>query len=151
MARLYSRKKGKSGSTQPLSTISPDWVEYSAKEIEELVVSLHNNGLSQAMIGTVLRDQYGVPNIKRITGKTVKEILKKHKLAGEIPEDLLNLIKTSVKLFNHMKENKKDMSAKRGYQLAVSKIRRLAKYYKSEKVLSKDWRYSSEKAALLVK
>jgi ribosomal protein S15P/S13E len=51
----------------------------------------------------------------------------------------------------HMDSNTKDNTAKRGYQLTVSKIRRLAKYYKRNRKLPEDWRYTPEKAKLLVK
>ena len=36
MARMYSRKRGKSGSHKPMKKIAP-WIEYKPKEIEELV------------------------------------------------------------------------------------------------------------------
>jgi ribosomal protein S15P/S13E len=120
-------------------------------QIEELVVELANQGQNASQIGTVLRDQHGVPKVKLLTGKTIQDILGKHKLGGEIPEDLMALIRRVVALDNHMQANKKDFSAKRGYQLTVSKIRRLVAYYHEKKRLPADWRYSIEKARLLVK
>ena len=48
----------------------------SAKEVEELVVSLYKQGESQAKIGLMLRDQHGVPSIKLVTGKKINDILK---------------------------------------------------------------------------
>ena len=151
MARMHSGKKGKSGSTKPISGTVPDWVEYKPKEVEELVTTLANAGHSTSEIGLILRDQYGIPSVKAITGKTISKILANNKLLGEIPEDLMNLIKTSVALQKHMAKNRKDFSAKRGFQLSVSKIRRLVKYYVNKGTLPKDWRYSEERAALLVK
>ena len=79
------------------------------------------------------------------------QVLKDHKLSGAIPEDLTALLRRAVALKKHQKENKKDMTAKRGYQLTVSKIRALARYYKKKGVLPKDWVYDEKKAALLVK
>jgi len=148
---MHSRAKGKSGSTRPASKTSPSWVDYKPKEVEELVVTLCNQGHTPAEIGIILRDQYGVPRVKLVTGKTIEKILAEHKLSSDIPRDLLNLIKRSVNQEKHLKENKKDRTAKRGYQLTVSKIRRLTKYYIREGKLSTDWRYTPEAAALLVK
>ncbi len=151
MARMHSRKKGKSGSKKPASKENPKWVEFSAEEITEAIVNLANSGHSPSEIGLVLRDQYGVPDIKAATGKSVQQILREKELLDEIPEDLMNLVKRSVHLREHMAENTKDYSAKRGYQLTVSKIRRLVKYYKTRKRLPADWRYSEETAELLAK
>ena len=151
MARMHSGDKGKSGSTKPSVKKAPAWVELKPKEIIEVVINLVNAGHSQSEIGGMLRDQYGVPDAKAIVGKGIEEILKENDLLGDLPEDLMNLIRKSVKLKGHQEINKKDFTAKRGYQLTVSKIRRLAKYYKKKERLPRDWRYSDEKAALLVK
>lgn len=151
MARMHSRDKGKSGSKAPPAKMVPEWVEVSAEEATEAIINLANSGQRASEIGLILRDQFGVPNIKLLTGKTVQQILKEHDLLGEVPEDLLNLIKKSVTLNEHMKRNKKDMTAKRGYQLTVSKIRRLTKYYHRSGVLPRTWKYTEESARLLVK
>ena len=47
----------------------PSWVKYSPKEVEQLVIELRKKGYTTAMIGTILRDQYGIPSVKAITGK----------------------------------------------------------------------------------
>jgi len=125
--------------------------EISKEEIEEQVVSLANAGHSPSSIGLILRDEHGVKNFRDEMGKTVQELLKENNLLGEMPEDLLNLIKRSVVLFNHMNKNKKDYSAKRGYELTVSKIRRLTKYYAKKNKIPQGWAYTPEQAALLVK
>ena len=123
----------------------------SAKDAEEQVVSLANAGHSPSKIGLILRDEHSVPNFRDLTNKTIQEVLGESKLLGDIPEDLLNLIRKSVMLFDHLEKNHKDFSAKRGYEITVSKIRRLAKYYSKKGKIAKDWRYSAQKAALLVK
>ena len=99
----------------------------------------------------MLRDEHGVKNFQETTGKTIQQVLKENNLLGEMPEDMLNLIRRSVILFNHMQKNKKDYSAKRGYEITVSKIRRLTKYYSKKDKLPKGWAYTPEQAALLVK
>ena len=151
MARMHSGDKGKHGSKRPLSKKVPSWVELGAKEIEEIIVNQANAGQTPAEIGMVLRDQYGVPSVRMVTKTRVSDILAKHNLLPDVPRDLLNLIEKSVKLTKHMNENKKDTTSKRGYQLTVSKIRRLAKYYKRKGQLPADWRYTPQTAALLVK
>ena len=128
-----------------------EWVEYKPKEIEEVIVNLANSGNTASEIGLVLRDQYGIPDMKKFSGETIQKVLAKHSLLPEVPEDLLSLLKKSVKLERHMTQNKHDMTAKRGYQLTVSKIRRLQDYYHRTKKLSRDWSYSPERAALLIK
>lgn len=129
----------------------PDWVELKPGEVVEIITNLSNQGHTASEIGVILRDQYGVPSVKAITKKRIAQVLKEQGIKQEMPEDLMNLIKTSVKLQRHLQENRKDQTARRGYQLAVSKIRRLAKYYIKAKKLPANWRYSPETAQLLVK
>jgi small subunit ribosomal protein S15 len=123
----------------------------SASEVEELVVKLARGGHSASMIGLILRDQYGVPDVKQITGKSVTQILDAHDLKPEIPEDLMNLIRKAVRLRRHLERNRKDMSSKRALQILESRINRLAKYYVRVGALPAGWRYEPEKAALLVR
>ena len=122
-----------------------------AKEATELVVSYANAGHSASKIGLLLRDEHQILDFRELTDKTIQQVLKENELLGEIPEDLLNLIRRSVVLMNHMNKNKHDYSAKHGYELTVSKIRRLAKYYARKGLLPSDWKYTAETAALLVK
>ncbi len=127
------------------------WVEYSKEEVEKLVVKLRKEGYQAAMIGLILRDQYGIPSVKKITGKTITKILEENGLGSEIPEDLYNLIKRAVKVANHLEKHKKDKHSARGLQILESKIRRLAEYYKVQGKLPKDWKYTREAAKLIVK
>ncbi len=126
------------------------WVKYSPEEVEKLVVKLAKEGHSPSMIGTVLRDTYGIPSVKEITGKKITKILEENNLAPEIPEDLLNLMKRAVRLKKHLDKHKKDYHSKRGFQLIESKIRALVKYYKKKGKLPKDWVYSIDRAEIIV-
>jgi small subunit ribosomal protein S15 len=150
MARMYSRKKGKSGSTKPMVKKAP-WVKYKQSEVEDIIVKLAKKDYSSAKIGMILRDQYGIPSTRLLTKEKMSTILKKHKLYPEVPEELYSMIKKAVELRAHMDKNKKDYISKRGLELTESKIRRLAKYYKSKKQLPKDWKWNPEKAKLMVK
>jgi small subunit ribosomal protein S15 len=147
MARRYSKKKGKSGSTNPLKIEKPTWVTQDAKTIEQVIVKLAKQEETTSKIGIILRDSYGVPNVKAVCGKTILGILKNNKIIHEIPEDLLALIKRDLAVAKHLELNKKDMTAKRGQQLTMSKISKLVKYYKTNGVLTKDWTYDRSKAA----
>ena len=151
MARMHSRKKGKSGSKHPPRMSPPPWVEYKKEEVEALVVKLGKEGVSSSLIGLILRDQYGIPDVKLITGKKITEILEDNGMKPKYPEDLLNLIRKAVRIRKHLEENKKDYHSKRGLELTESKIKRLVKYYRRTKKLPEDWRYDPEKAALIVR
>lgn len=149
MARMHSRNKGVSGSTRPLKEKKATWVTYEPSEVEQLIVKLAKAGESQSKIGIILRDKYGIPDVRKILNKRLKDILEEHKLTHEIPEDLMNLIKREITLIKHLESNKKDLGAKRGLLLTESKIKRLSKYYKKSGVLPKDWKYDREQAKLI--
>lgn len=151
MARIYSGKKGSSGSTKPVRKIPPSWLKYKPFEVEKLVVKLAKEGKTAAQIGITLRDMYGIPSVRAITKKKIVKILEENKLGPKIPEDLQNLIKRAIATEKHHKSNNKDKVGKRGLQLTESKIRRLVKYYKKCKKLPQDWKYSREQAKFLIK
>lgn len=150
MARMYARKSGKSGSTRPFRTEKPGWVVISPSEIEDLIVKFHEGGMSTALIGERLRDQYGVPSVKLVTGKRITKILSDRGIIQKIPEDLTNLIKRAVHMHIMLQKNRKDIQNRRNFQLVESKIRRLVRYYKSTGKLPPDWSYSITTAKLLV-
>lgn len=131
--------------------IKPEWIEYSNEEVEELILKLRKEGNSTSVIGIILRDQYGIPDVKLVTGKKITQILKDHGQEQEYPEDLMNLIRKAVNIREHLKENPKDLHTRRGLRIVESKIRRLVKYYTREGMLPEGWRYDPKQAALLVK
>ena len=150
MAKMHSKKRGKSRSKRPLRTSPPTWSEYSREEVTDLVLKYRREEYTPSMIGTVLRDQHGVPSVKLATGKKITRILHEQELQPKLPEDLTNLMKQAVNLRKHLEENPKDLHSRRGLQLCESKIRRLVKYYRGRK-LPPDWRYDPERAELLVR
>lgn len=151
MARLHSKKKGKSGTKRPKSKAAPEWTGMKPAEIKETVLKMARENTPPAKIGLVLRDQYGVPNLRASLGMTIKEFLVKEKAASEYPEDLLNLIKKAVRMTGHMKASKNDVANKVKLGHVESKINRLVKYYSERGELPAGWKYDREKAALLVK
>ncbi|MBT4334813.1 30S ribosomal protein S15 [archaeon] len=150
MARMYSRNKGKSGSTKPSDTKKKSWVKYGTKEVESLILKLNEDGYKPSKIGTILRDSYGIPDVKVITGKKITQILEKNKIVPLLPEDVSSLIKREIVILEHIEKNKQDQTARRGLILTDSKIKALVRYYKKTGRLAKDWKYDKKKAKLLV-
>jgi small subunit ribosomal protein S15 len=150
MARMHSRKRGKSGSTRPARLEKPVWVELSADEVENEVVKLARRGYSKSKIGIMLRDSYGVPLVKVVTGKSISQILQENGVESPLPEDLTNLVKKALALREHLESNHKDLESRKGLQRTESKIYRLIKYYKKSKVLAPDFKYDPEKIRTIV-
>ena len=143
-----NKKKGKSHSTRPARMGVPSWITYTATQVEEMVVSLAKKGYPPSMIGIILRDQYGIPLVKTITGKKITEILEEHGIKPELPEDLNNLIRRARKVRRHLEEHPKDFHSKRGLQLIEAKIYRLSRYYREKGILPPDWRYKPGKMSI---
>ncbi|MBR9691382.1 30S ribosomal protein S15 [Candidatus Woesearchaeota archaeon] len=150
MARMHSRKKGKAGSKRPVKKKTPSWVRYNAKEVEMLITKLAKEEKTPSQIGLILRDLYGIPDIKCVVGKRVTKVLEEKKLLSKLPEDLLALIKKSIKLRKHVENNHKDESVKRGLTLTESKIKRLIKYYKRTGKIEEDWKYQPDRVRMYI-
>lgn len=151
MARMHSRKRGKSGSTKPIKKSKPTWLRYKPKEIELLVTKLAKDGKSSSEIGLILRDNYGIPDVKIVCGKTITKIIEEKKLLPELPDDLVALIRRSVLIKKHLEQNHKDETANRGLTLTESKIKRLVKYYKRSGKLESEWKFDPDRAGFFVK
>jgi len=141
LARLYASKRGRSGSTRPVSKKPPMWCKYKPEEIEALVVKLSREGNSPDIIGVILRDRYAIPLVKPITGKTITQILQSSGVVLKTPEDLDSLLKKADGLRKHLEKNREDYISKRTLALVESKIHRLVKYYRGLGVISPDWEY----------
>lgn len=122
---------------------------YEPVEIEKLIVKLAKEGKTNSQIGLALRDQYGVPDVRSL-GMRVSKIAEKE-VKKEVPDDIYNLIKKAVQLHKHLVANHHDAKAIHGLELLESKIRRLGKYYARTGKLPDNWKYSIDKAKLLVK
>jgi len=147
---MYARRRGTSGSVKPYRKEAPGWSNTDTAEIEKIIVELRKDGMSSSQIGLVLRDKYGVPDVKLATGKRVNEILRENDLESEIPEDLRNLMQKALGLRKHLAENKKDVHNARQLQITESKVRRLGKYYVRSGRMPKGWTYKPETAEILL-
>jgi small subunit ribosomal protein S15 len=150
MARIHARRRGDSGSVRPHRNEAPPWSNTDVKVIEKVIIDLKKEGYSSSRIGLVLRDQYGVPDVKLVLGRRIDQILKENGLLSDIPDDLRNLITKALGLRKHLSENKNDLHNKRQLQLTESKVRRLVKYYVASGRLPGDWTYKPETAEILL-
>jgi len=148
VVKMAKKEKGKSHSTRPVSKRPPSWCKYQPEEVEALVVKLAKEGYPPSRIGTILRDQYAIPLVKPITGKSITKILKEAGLAPTIPEDLENLIRKATRLTAHLEKHKKDLHNKRALQIVEAKIHKLSKYYKNKGVLPSNWKYEPKMATI---
>ncbi len=150
MARMHTRRKGQAGSKKPYRAEPVKWSNTNKDEIEKTILQLATQGKSSSEIGMSLRDRYGVPDVTLVTGKKIVTILKENKQASAIPEDIRNLIVKTLDLKKHVDKNPKDVHNKRSLNNMVSKIRRLEKYYHREGVLPVEWKFSTQKAEMLI-
>ncbi len=149
MARMHSRKHGSSGSTRPMDSTKPKWVEYDKDEVKKLIEKLTKEGNSDSKIGIILRDQYGIPRVRAMKiriSKVAHEAVNK-----PAPDDLMSLLRKIVLLYKHLDDNKGDKKAVHGLELLESKVRRLVKYYKRTGKIDEKWTYNRKNAELLVK
>merc|ERR1711972_290468 len=111
---------------------------------------LAKKGLTPSQIGVTLRDSFGIPQVKNVTGNKILRILKTNGLSPDLPEDLYYLIKKAVSIRKHLDKNRKDKDSKFRLILVESRIHRLARYYKRVKALSATFKYVSATASALV-
>jgi len=150
MARMHTRRKGQAGSKKPIRSEPAKWSNTNQEEIENTIQQLASGGKSSSDIGMILRDRYGVPDVTLVTGKKIGVIMKEKNVAPKVPEDIYNLIIKVLELNKHLQRNKNDVHNKRSLNNMVSKIRRLEKYYRREEVLPKDWKFSIQRAEMLI-
>ena len=151
MARMHTRRKGKASSKRPPHATIPEWINQTPEEIESKIVELAKQGLSSAMIGTTLRDTYGIPSTKLIIKQKISEIMKREGVYPEFPEDFRNLVRRALALRRHLDGHPKDLHSRYGLQKLESKIRRLQKYYRKKGLIHKTFRYDPKAAATIVR
>ena len=115
--------KEKSRSKRLLSKRVPVWCKYSPEEVKAFVIKLAKDETPPSKIGVILRDQYGIPLVKSIVGKSIKQIIDE---GIEIPihDDLNNLHQKDTILSQHLNINKADAFNKRTLGFIMSRIRR---------------------------
>ena len=147
LARLYSGKRGSSGSTRPVSRRPPAWFKYEPEEVDALVLKLSKEGNTPSLIGQILRDRYGIPLVSQVAGRRLEKIIPEESRT-KLPEDLENLLRKATSATRHLEKNRKDYPNKRDLALIESKIHRLVSYYRKIGRIPKDWVYKPVAASL---
>jgi small subunit ribosomal protein S15 len=150
MSRMHSKGKGASGSSKPHSKNPPEWSNSDKKEIEEMILQLSGEGLSNASIGTILRDKHGVPDVRLVTGERISQTINRLGKSTGLPEDLMNLMRRALRLLDHLSQNSKDTHNRRQLELCESKIRRLSGYYRDNNKIDSEWTYKRDQLRLMV-
>ena len=119
-----------------------------AEELKSLTIKLAKDGLTPSQIGTMLRDEYGVPLAKPVMGISIGEVLTQAKMAPKVPEDLQNLVEKAKRVQKHLDAHKSDRKNVRSLELIEAKIYRLSKYNKRIGTLPKDFKYTAIVAQL---
>jgi small subunit ribosomal protein S15 len=145
---MPKQEKGKSHSIRPVSRRPPNWCKYQPEEVEAFIIKLAKEGHNMSAIGTILRDQYAIPLVKPITGKSISDTVKAANLSAAMPEDLANLMKKAQGLAVHMDKDKKDLHNKRNMQIIEARIHKLSRYYKREGVIAKNFKYEAKIASV---
>merc|ERR1711881_615692 len=127
---------GISGSALPFRRKSPAWATMAPSNVSEMIVKNAKKGLTPSQIGVLMRDVYGIPQVRFLTGKKILRILKKRGCAPTIPEDLYHLIKKAVAMRMHL-----DRNCKFRLILTESRIHRLTRYYKKTGQVAPTWKY----------
>ena len=137
-------RRGRSHSRRPVSKRVPSWFRYGSEEVEAFVIKLAKEGKTPSQIGVILRDQYGIPLVRSITGRSILETLEEANMKPTVPDDLSNLLTKAANLQRHLAKNKSDAVNRRSLELLVSKVRRAGRYYKRMGRLPENWEYRPE-------
>ncbi len=148
MARIHSHRHGKSHQTRPPSKSTPAWVTTTPDEAKTVVLKLAKDGATPSRIGQTLRDDYGVPLLKPLTGKSIGKVLAEGKAAPKVPQDLQDLIERAQRVQKHLQTHKSDKKNVHSLELVEAKIYRLSKYYKGKGILPSGFKYTAVVAQL---
>ncbi len=113
-----------------------------------MALKLAKEGVSPSRIGQTMRDDYGVPLLKPLTGKSLMAILAEGKSAPKVPQDLQDLIDRAQRVQRHLQDHKSDRKNVHSLELVEAKIYRLSKYYKEKGILPSDFKYTAVVAQL---
>ncbi|HXT85242.1 MAG TPA: 30S ribosomal protein S15 [Verrucomicrobiae bacterium] len=147
MARTHAHTHGKSHTNRPTSKNAPSWT-ISNEEIVSTIVNFGKDGMGASEIGLRLRDEFAVPLVKPIVGKTITQILEENNITKTMPEDLERLVRKALGLQKHLGDHNSDKRNVRSLELIESKIHRLSRYYKRVSKIPQNWKYKSVIAKL---
>lgn len=105
----------------------PTWLKYTKAEVEKIIIKLAEQNLTAEKIGLVLRDQYGIPDVKLFNIK-IKQVMKDK---FQEPTNL-NLDKKLQRIIQHYKKNKQDKKAERSLIITKAKLKKRTDYQKKK-------------------
>ncbi|MES1918720.1 ribosomal 40S subunit protein S13, variant 2 [Bonamia ostreae] len=150
MGRMHSKGKGISRSALPYRRAKPSWCTTDAETVDKMIVKYAKQGISPSQIGVLLRDSFGIPKVRAVTGTQILRILKGKGLAPAVPEDLFNMIKKASNIRKHLERNRKDKDSKFRLILVESRIYRLARQHKKRGKLPPTWKYDVNTISTIV-
>jgi len=111
--------------TQMQKIEKPSWLKLTEKEVIDLILKIAEKEPSAEKIGLILRDQYGVPDVK-IYGLKISKVL------GNkfIEPTSINLAKKLENVISHYKKNKQDKKAERSLIITKAKLKKIIDYQK---------------------
>ncbi|MEM4511673.1 MAG: 30S ribosomal protein S15 [Nanopusillaceae archaeon] len=117
--------------------------EIDTSKVIEDIISLAKQGYRRSDIGRIIKEKYK-KDVKVLTGKSLSEILEENGFKEEIPEDLLNIFRKINKILRHLENHKKDLHTKKKLEEYEKSVQCLIKYYKKNKKLPENFKYSRE-------
>ncbi len=148
---MHTGRHGKSKSRKP----DPESVnvpqDFDKPQVEAQIVEYARKGTTPAMIGQMLKEKHGVPYVKQYFGRRLVAILSDNKVGGEMPQDMMDLLRRATVMRRHLEKNHNDVHNRVRLGRVEAKIWRLSKYYKRTGALPADWKYEPEKVALMIK
>ena len=104
---------------------NPGWVRMKKEDLDNLIVTLSNEGHSPARIGLILRDKHGVPKT-RLFGKKITEILTERSVTFRTEKNILDDHISTLK--KHISSNKKDHCASRSLTKKLWVLHKIEKH-----------------------
>ncbi|MEM1634308.1 MAG: 30S ribosomal protein S15 [Nanopusillaceae archaeon] len=117
--------------------------EVDINKVIEDIISLAKQGYKKSDIGRVLKEKYK-KDVKSLTGKSLSKILEENGFKEDVPEDLLNIFRKINKMLRHLEIHKKDLHTKKKLEEYEKSVQCLIKYYKKNKKLPENFKYSRE-------
>jgi len=124
------KAKLRTTSMQTQTLEKPAWLKMKETELKKIIAELAKTTDQPAKIGTILRDQYGIPTTK-LYGKKLVQYLKELKIESKTELDNAKIKLDKIK--NHLKKNITDRKAKHKLQKAQTRVQVLKKYFNKKK------------------
>lgn len=131
-----------------MSKTAPSWVTTTPDEVTSVILKLAKEGMAPSKIGLALRDDYGVPLVKQVLGKSIGKVLAEGKALPKMPQDLQDLIDRAQRVQKHLQVHRSDRENVHSLELVEAKIYRLSKFYRGRGTLPQDFKYTPVVAQL---